>query len=545
MKKFKGSFHFILILVLIVYSYSNASNNFVIVENLSPEYIQSNNLHVIFQLRQSYFSILSDDKVKFLTRDNCTYTIVDKDPLSKIYFLVYHNSEKRSNIELYSRILKSFGDCYLVEIKKDDIDNLLNLQKPEFIRLTFDPIHIGTKTDKRNRRYLKNILDNLTYKPSINEIVNKVSTDSIINSIQWLQNVGTRHCEFSDMGEKVVPWVMDKFKNYGCDTVYLVEVTGYNAPNVIGVKLGTKYPSYSNYAAIGGHIDAMPKDSISNKGADDNAAGFSCVLEAARIFKDYKFEHTIYYIAWNCEEVGILGSKVHAEHIKSIGDTVIGIINSEMPGHVPPGEIGYISVTPHKYLPLTEDLANIFIKMGETYTTQKFHYDTSQNMSSDHARYWVEGITAIKLREKVLCSDVYHTNADTLWAPNGLNSPEQVKRSAQTSVATLCEIAKLEEFSTNTTKYKTDFKNDISISKLRKKIILNLNLPEKANFSVTLFNMNGRKIFHKGLYTYNMKNVTLLDDKDYNKLVNGVYIIEVQLQNIIKQKVVQILHINK
>jgi Zn-dependent M28 family amino/carboxypeptidase len=58
-------------------------------------------------------------------------------------------------------------------------------------------------------------------------------------------------------------------------------------------------------------------------GANDNASGVAMLLELARYFKANKTERSIYFIAFACEEAGLLGSKHFVEHplfpLKNIG----------------------------------------------------------------------------------------------------------------------------------------------------------------------------------------------------------------------------------
>lgn len=91
--------------------------------------------------------------------------------------------------------------------------------------------------------------------------------------------------------------------------------------NVVGTQHGTIYPNRE--FIIGAHYD-----SVNNPGADDNASGVALVLEAARVLSQYPSDYTIRYIAFDCEEVGLVGSSAYvATHS---GADIVGMISTDM-----------------------------------------------------------------------------------------------------------------------------------------------------------------------------------------------------------------------
>jgi Zn-dependent M28 family amino/carboxypeptidase len=97
--------------------------------------------------------------------------------------------------------------------------------------------------------------------------------------------------------------------------------TWYTGTNVVGVLPGTKRSD--ELYVIGAHYD-----SVNNPGADDNASGVAGVLECARVLSQYRFDATLVFIAFDCEEVGLVGSRwwVH----DNPGAQVKGMISLDM-----------------------------------------------------------------------------------------------------------------------------------------------------------------------------------------------------------------------
>ena len=138
--------------------------------------------------------------------------------------------------------------------------------------------------------------------PLIQEMVNKVSSDTILTNVQRLEDFVTR-CATHDSCFAASSWIFSKFISYGMDSVYYDTFTFIDTlvvpGNVVGIKRGTNYPD-SCYIVICGHFDATAglTHQDSAPGADDDASGVAAVLEAVRIMKDYEFEHNIRFIGF-------------------------------------------------------------------------------------------------------------------------------------------------------------------------------------------------------------------------------------------------------
>jgi Zn-dependent M28 family amino/carboxypeptidase len=84
--------------------------------------------------------------------------------------------------------------------------------------------------------------------------------------------------------------------------------------NVIGELTGDSKPD--EIVLVGGHYDTVPEV----PGASDNAAGTAIAVELARVFREKGSKRTMRFIAWGCEEVGLLGSAYDAVRLKNESD---------------------------------------------------------------------------------------------------------------------------------------------------------------------------------------------------------------------------------
>ena len=104
--------------------------------------------------------------------------------------------------------------------------------------------------------------------------------------------------------------------------------------NVIGVLKGTS----DKHVVIGAHMDHLGVDGDGDayNGADDNASGTTAILELAEAFGKSKTKpkDTIVFIAFNAEELGLLGSKHYvSDPLLPLDDCKL-MINLDMVGRL-------------------------------------------------------------------------------------------------------------------------------------------------------------------------------------------------------------------
>ena len=96
---------------------------------------------------------------------------------------------------------------------------------------------------------------------------------------------------------------------------------GHPYSNVVGIKPGLTDPG--RILVLGAHYD-----SVNNPGADDDASGVAGMLEAARVLSPYQFASTLVFIAFDSEELGLIGSKGYVYSHTS--DKMAGMLQLDM-----------------------------------------------------------------------------------------------------------------------------------------------------------------------------------------------------------------------
>jgi len=138
--------------------------------------------------------------------------------------------------------------------------------------------------------------------------------------------------------DKSAEYIANEFKINNLDFCvgdsYLIpfEYKGKKGYNVCGIKKGKSEKSLA-YSAHFDHIGTNNKegDNIYN-GADDDASGVATVIGLADYFKDKKTDYSMVFMAFNAEEIGLIGSKALAdnEKLNPVFTNISALFNFEM-----------------------------------------------------------------------------------------------------------------------------------------------------------------------------------------------------------------------
>ncbi len=158
-------------------------------------------------------------------------------------------------------------------------------------------------------------------------------------------------------------------------------------------------------------------DSFHNAGANDDASGLASVLSTARALKRLNPEHTVHFVAYDLEEVGLAGSTLYVgsavEDIrKRQGEgAIIGNLHSDMIGYDDGGEFGAVmGACGDRAGPIDEAVLRASetigspIELGEDCLGR-----------SDHQQFWEAGLPAALLTDGTKYDGYpwYHDPGDT------------------------------------------------------------------------------------------------------------------------------------
>ena len=146
------------------------------------------------------------------------------------------------------------------------------------------------------------------------------------NHLKKIIGERTVHSSDEHLGE-VFQYIKEKFKDLGYEVkLDPFEYDGETFQNIIARKKGKRS---DDRIIIGAHFDTVP----GSPGADDNASGVAAMLELARMFTGYEWNHTVEFIGFHMEEWNMVGSSAYVQKLKRQRIKVRGMISLEMVGY--------------------------------------------------------------------------------------------------------------------------------------------------------------------------------------------------------------------
>jgi len=199
--------------------------------------------------------------------------------------------------------------------------------------------------------------------------------------------------------------------------------------NVIAILRGSD-PNLSNqYIVVGGHYDhlgfggegsgsRMPDRNEIHYGADDNASGVSGVIELAEKLasEKEKISRSVIFMAFDAEEMGLIGSKYFVENPLVELEDVVAMINFDMIGRLKPAKTVSVGGTG------TSVESEEILKRLAKNSGLELRFSPEGFGPSDHAAFYNKDIPVFFISTGA--HGDYHTPEDT---PETINSKGEVK----------------------------------------------------------------------------------------------------------------------
>ncbi len=261
-----------------------------------------------------------------------------------------------------------------------------------------------------------------------------------VNSFAGQYLLDTLQSIFSAPGDQVIidPFTID------CSSVP-VEIF-----NIIARRPGERpgsgrYILSAHYDATARNTPGWDRKSDPAPGADDNGSGVGCIIEAARILLQERYDFDIELALFSGEELGLLGSRSYTDDsLSALGD-VLGVINLDMVGYNPREVDSLNAVTNYT----SEWLADLLIEAESALDNQHglTWFDKILQPSfarSDHAPFWSHGQSAVLLIENIdidAHNPNYHRTSDTFEQLAGVEGGDLMRRVTEVTVAALGQYA--------------------------------------------------------------------------------------------------------
>jgi len=178
-----------------------------------------------------------------------------------------------------------------------------------------------------------------------------------------------------------------------------IEIEAVGAKNLV-LTIPGHGPNAHEQVLMTAHLDSTSnKPQTEAPGAEDNASGVSALMEAARLFRYYKFDRTIKIIFFTGEEQGLYGSYAYTEDFRHESDNMLGVVNLDMFGY--DADRDYCMELHVGTMPESNVVGNCFTSVNNNYNLGvKVEYLTNEAIDrSDHYHFWRIGVGAVEILE--------------------------------------------------------------------------------------------------------------------------------------------------
>ena len=280
----------------------------------------------------------------------------------------------------------------------------------------------------------------------IETIVKSVDSNSVKSYLERVEGVRHHIANLPHL-DSTRSYVVNYLDSMNLDTTiqYFPFTGGLIGQNLLGRDEGVQ--NVTGEYLVGGHYDTVNN----SPGADDNGTAVAALMEIARVFKNYNFDHTVRYVSWDKEEAGLLGSTYYVNNMPE-DIKVKGYLNFEMLGYYsdkPNTQIlpaGFEFIFPEVTQLVSQDdfRGNFLTNVGNgaNSNTIMMQFDSIAGeyvpelrvlslaspgngisvpdlLRSDHAPFWAQGLPAVMLTDaSEFRNPNYHTELDVIDSLN-------------------------------------------------------------------------------------------------------------------------------
>lgn len=397
------------------------------------------------------------------------------------YILWLPSAGDRAAIEAYGEILDQFGGLSLLKLHANLESVLLDLPLHQRAKLPADVILSEPQppafapsiaASPQQQSVIQGLLGQADGFRWLWQTITLVENEDLQRPGQFFRSrYALRVRDAVQFDDKPVPdhacdnsaeYIAQQFRSYGLEVEFdpfdhrrrstLGALVGeYVMRNVVATLPG-KGPNKNRIYLMTGHYDSISSKTpgwdggwrrMAAPGASDNASGIAEMLETARILSQQDFDFTIRFIAFSGEELFLFGSKHYAQLVRERGDDIAGVLNFDLLGHDPDGNLDIHVLGDEQ----SQWLVNAFGAAAERYRLPidlRLKNDPSF-IFSDHSPFWDIGIPAVMVAEESSLdapdesTEYIHSQEDDLTK---ISIPLLGELAIKLAVATLAELAR-------------------------------------------------------------------------------------------------------
>ena len=370
----------------------------------------------------------------------------------------------------------------------------------------------------------------------INNLLPQINADSLLRTVNDLENFGSRFALRTGGNREVAEYLVQRLTNYGVNAVidsFYNESTNWLAGdyaqwfyNVKGI-LSSENPKDDSIVIVGAHLDAISYNqnyTLLNQapGADDNASGVAVMMELARICHEngLRFKRDIHFMAYDGEELGLLGSYDDAWRRDTAGDKVAIMLNNDMVSYQPDEDW---KLTLHWYdnaLDIVSRAAEICSQYTNIEPVVPTEDENGDSHYSDSYAYYQFGFRAVFAIEHTF-STSYHTYHDV----SDSNNYDFLADVARYNMAMLVAYTELDN-TVGVEEHAFTAMAHVYPNPVTDKACLQYQLYDNSSVEISVTDLLGRVLLHQNL-PLQTAGIHLID-LDLSQLPSGVYLCQIR-----------------
>lgn len=229
-------------------------------------------------------------------------------------------------------------------------------------------------------------------KPAIVAALSELKEENIRTTVEWLSAFPSRYNKASSPNvhvDQLEAKLREMLKGYsGAFTIEQISHTSTPQKSLKVHLEGKSRPS--EILVLGGHLDSISGWGGGGRapGADDNASGSACLIEALRVLATKGApERSVEFFWYAGEESGLLGSAEIARAYKGANKNVVGVLQLDMTMFPGSGQMVVGNVDDFT----SPELRAYLVSMNDTYLGIRLIADRCGYACSDHASWYRQG----------------------------------------------------------------------------------------------------------------------------------------------------------
>ncbi|KAL8786277.1 MAG: hypothetical protein Q9213_002872 [Squamulea squamosa] len=247
----------------------------------------------------------------------------------------------------------------------------------------------------------------VSHQAEANGLIAQLNTSGPQSWLKTLSDFYNRYYK-SSYGTQSGTWLFNQVKSISASNPRIIVTQfshSYAQPSITARIPGTS----PNLIIVSAHFDSTGGSTTARgPGAVDNASGCVVIMEALRVLaaNNYAPRNTMEFHFYSGEEAGLLGSADIWRNYKSTGKNVLAMVNTDMAGYSPSGQIS--SYNDYSDTGLLAYVRRVITAYIGSYTT-----DTCGYGCSDHASAYSNGFPAA-----YVCDEPDRTSTPYIHSPD-------------------------------------------------------------------------------------------------------------------------------